>query len=291
MKEATSDNSILEILLDSLHKKMRDATSSYYLPNIVAGFNNPKLSPYTASGPWTLNGDLGDMNIKTASNQLCLQATPAPYLPATGIGSEGPIVKLENIKICGLNNVLPDSHAVTDPDSDAPKVTVYLSYCTIHDGKLPEVITITGNFNITQQCCIPDRSTGKCTSTGTKYSVDNGSGSFTTTLTPDANDNLLMICNATITVQANKDFLFTINDMSITAPENTINTHITINDSSQFKDAYEKLADDAFNSSGEYGAKQKIVTLINANLKRDNIKNQIGSKITELINQAFKEQK
>ncbi|MDN3694333.1 hypothetical protein QWZ06_19620 [Chryseobacterium tructae] len=78
---------------------------------------------------------------------------------------------------------MPEKPNVTDPNSDAPKVSVVVDFCTITDNQIPSTITVSGNFTLSQSCCIPDNVTQLCNASSAKFGTD-GDGTFSAVISP-----------------------------------------------------------------------------------------------------------
>lgn len=276
--------SILEALLDMLQQKMIDPSSHYYLPVLVQQLNNPSINPYVINDDWNMSGLSGD-SIVTGANQICLQATPDKYYPAQGIYASMPQITLSSIQINGLINVLPEKPTVVDPDSDAPKISVVLDFCTIMGTSLPTSITIAGNFTLNQSCCVPARGAQTCEPTYPKFSTD-GDGTFTATLSPvtgpTQTNQLKMTCNAVITVQPDNSFLVTVTDIDVNIPTEALSISVVINSTGKGdKKTYEKLAEEALNSDG---AKSQILTQMQSEASSEATRDEIGKMITNQLN-------
>ncbi|WP_160139805.1 hypothetical protein [Chryseobacterium sp. c4a] len=273
--------SLLEAILNLLQKKMRDSSSNYYLPDLLKQLDNPNINPYVVDGDWDLDNLSGD-SITTGANQICLQATPDQYYPAQGISSSPPQIVLSSIQVAGLINVLPEKPNVIDPDSDAPKVSVVLDFCTILNSGLPTTITVNGNFTLSQSCCIPNRGSQVCDSSSSKFGTD-GEGTFSAVISPAGQNNqLTMNCDSVITVQPDSSFLVTVNSMIVAIPKTALTISVTINSAGKGdKKTYEKLAEEALNSDG---AKTQILAQLQEQLSSDTARNQIGTMITNQLN-------
>lgn len=275
--------SALEGLLNLLHQKMNDPSSKTYLPTIVQSLTNPSINPYVVNDSWNL-GELGGDSIVTGANQICLQATPDNYYPLQGIYASLPQITLSSIKIVGLINVLPESPTVTDPNSDDPKVSIVLDFCTVTGTSLPTNITVNGNFTLNQSCCIPGRGSQTCDPSSPKFSTD-GDGIFTAQLSPTSTTSLKMTCNSVITVQPDSSFLVTVTSIDVNIPVDALNISVQINTVGKGdKETYEKLAEEALNSNG---AKTQILNQMQKEASGDTALNEIGKMITNQLNNIF----
>lgn len=281
--EFDSQGSMLEFVLDLFHQKMCDPTNQDYLPKLVPQLKDPNLDPYSASADWPLS-DLSGSSIMTSADQICLQATPSKYSPAVGIASTTPAIVLSNVFVNGLVNVLPEKPIVTDPNSDAPKVSVALDFCRIKGSTgIPDNVTITGDFTLNQACCVPARGSSECAPADPKYTTA-GDGAFTCTLSLGNDvDKIQMVNNAVITVQPSGDFLVEIKTVSAVIPTAALSTTVIIN-TKDHKSTFEQLAEEALNSEA---GKQQLIDAFVQQLTSQSTLTEISKMITTQINNVL----
>jgi hypothetical protein len=271
-KSFADQGSIIEFVIQLLYQNMIDPKSNDYLPKLVPKISDPSLAPYSTPGPWNLT-NLSGSDMAASADQICIQATPPQYSPAVGMHAAMPNIALTKIVITGLTNVQPEKPVVTDPNSDAPKVSVALDFCTITgDPTNPPQISITGNFHIVQNCCVPTRGASSCAPGNPTYDTS-GDGTFTATLARTGPATQLQMINHAI--------LVTIDTVQPNISTDALTVAVLIDSGSPHREVWEKLAEEALNNDS---GKHQIIAAFAAQLTDASTLGSISAMITQQIN-------
>lgn len=202
----TPPDKYLQFLLNLFYSKMIEKTSEFYLPKLIEQQKDPTYEPYVINGEWTIEDD---PSLLAAGCPICLATAPedAGFPVPEGLSDEdrtavlcldagGPICQISmflpsappaltltdpsNVDfdgkipfvVAGLSNVLPSQPVVTSGEDIDGSAT----FSSVADWKHHDGITLTGNFILTQNCCMS--TDGRSCTPGGKTWHNRGYGTF-----------------------------------------------------------------------------------------------------------------
>jgi len=254
-------SSVIQQILNSLWQSgLNNPASPYYLPTLVtkAGF-----APHYPAGNWAVGAIPGSIGT-TAAGAICAATAPAGQ---SGIPTAGalPDVQLSNIVINNLQNVSMPAAPVSSGQYGFT-ITGTLVFTNI---------SISGNFVLSQQCCVTqDQQTCLPNTTSTQT----GSGTFTIAIAGQTTATLVTH------ISAMAPNVLTIVVDSITCSLGGATPQTTVDITSlppSVRAPWDAVADKALNSPQVSSA---MAAAVNAALNAPATRQEIGQHLTALIN-------
>lgn len=266
--QSLANPQLLSFVASLLYKAGVNPSGTYYLPQQITAATDPQLDPYAAGG-WNL-GDVSNY-FSGAGSTICSAVLGSQQPSEAGIQTPGTAVpvKLANIDIAGLSNVLP-----------CPLLTVgntIVASCAFNVVTgWPRTFNLTGSFTLDVSCC-PTVDFDTCSGPS---EPSTGTGTFVATIAKAGISAMIAISAVGNELVATLEALNFRTDPNLTDPQNIVFT-IDINSVPEAQRAiWNQQAENLFNSPD---AAASIVKQIQGQMNEPNVLAQISTMITNAI--------
>lgn len=258
----------IQQMLNSLWQNaLNNPSSAYYLPTIIAKSGFAPAGGYPA-GDWTVGSITGDGGAEGAKN-ICMDTAPFGQIAIPTPGAL-PNLQLSTVVILNLTNVvMPGAPQASGPDGLT--VTAVMNFTNLQ---------ISGNFVLTQQCCLSDDQVN-CNPGTTN--TQTGKGTFTLTLgqsTATVVSQITTIAPNNLTVQTTS-ISYVVDHAKMSTTVNVTNI-----DDPQQRANWNKQVELAMNQDS---TQTVIIQSMNATLGSGTALQQIGQALTTNIDNYLKE--
>lgn len=287
--QADPPDPYLQLLLNILFRYMKDPSTDFYLPKLIAGQTNPTYEPYVVDGEWSLSGSAA---LKDGGNLICFASMPSKIDPAAyqGVASVPPDLTLASpnriafdgaipFQVTGISNVLPGQPIVTSGET----ATASATFSTVTTWPHANGITVQGNYRIHQPCCA-SKDGSSCAAGGPPGWTEDGVGTFSVRFKTSS-------ANITGTAYTEGQYLLIrVDAIEFTGSTDISNTEvaITINTISDpnIRELWEGYANTAIRDPGTIKAiLSNLHDVLNKQSTRDDIAKVINDNLKKIVNQ------
>lgn len=261
----------LRMIIALIYTNLINPNSGYYLPDLILKQKAPSYDPF----------HLGNLGVKMASSDpiVCLQGKTKPP-PNPPITQGLPKVKLQNLTFVGFSNILPRTYPkILKATKSTALLDLKVIFSSIHSPKYSPKITISGDYDYAQGCCLTDAN-GKCIKKYPSY----GNGTFSLDILTSSS-----VINAEISVDIGANSV-TVNVQSIVfeAPFHSAGGKLNVVVTNVTEAHSKNYISNAFKEDLQYQKTiDQIVKNLNKSVNSKSSLKKISKRFTTIINQQL----